>query len=100
MQCHFSSRQLQIHCCPKAIFCVPNFVSHLSGKSSEDSGLGERLDERDQLLGAAQGDRVVVAGAYSTHTAVSLEPGQSLARGILQESLLSLVRVSALVALA
>ena len=57
------------------------------------SGLGERLDEGRQFLGAAQGDRVVVARADAAHAAVPLEAGQALGSGVLQERLLDLVRV-------
>jgi hypothetical protein len=55
------------------------------------SGLGKGVDELCELLGAFKGNRVVVAGPDASNAAVTLEPCEADACGLLQERLFRLI---------
>lgn len=59
-------------------------------------GLSKRLDESGELLGAGEGDGIVVGGTNAAYTAMALEARQVLGRGLLQEDLFGLVDVASL----
>ena len=60
------------------------------------SGLCKVLDEFGQLLRSLKGNGIVVASPDAAYTAVTLEPGEAKAGGLLEECLFGLVDISIL----